>query len=903
MNLSLAALRAIDTERSARDTISQPMSLSPGTRLGPYEITGPLGVGGMGEVYRARDARLNRDVAVKTLPAAFADDATRLARFEREAQALAALSHPNIAAIYGLEESGGARALVMELVEGQTLSERIAAGPIPLEEALAIARQIADALEAAHEKGIIHRDLKPANIKLTPEGKVKVLDFGLAKAFDPQTASGNNPNLANSTTLTLESTTAGVILGTAAYMSPEQARGKSVDKRADIWAFGVVFYEMLTGRSTFEGETVSDTLAGVLRADIDWRLLPATTPPAVRRLVEHCLQRDPKRRLRDIGDAWIEIDSPAAAAPTPALVAPAPSRRMPWIAAGVAALVALAGIAWGILRKPAAVAGPVVRWTYSQEKPILGVSLSRDGSRLAFMEISGNALSFAVRMMDQFDAKPIAGTETSYLPVFSPDGQWIAFAFGLSDFKLKKIAVTGGTPITLCDVPGEPFGLAWGDDGNIVFSTSKGLMRVSSSGGTPETVTTVDSKKGEAAHRWPNVLPGSRAVVFSIQSGQSSQVAVLDLKNRAIRILVPNGSSPRYIPTGHLVYYRVGTLFAAPFNASKLEITGPEAPVVEHVSSTIADGGDYTISDNGLLVYVGGSSIGGGGKTILNWADRKGVLQALSEPSEWGTGRLSPDASHVANSIRTGNTEDIWTYDLVRRTPTRLTFEGTNSFPIWSPDGRWIAFSGTIAQKPGLYRVAADASGKPELLLQTDVFAIANSWSPDGKTIVYSQAGADKKNHLWSVAIPGGKPVQLHESAFSEHEGAVSPDGRWLAYGAYDSGAEEVYVQPFPGPGAKTRISTQGGQRPRWSRDGKELFYWTYGADRQLMGVAVHSGPAFGVGLPQSLFKLPAGTTWDVAPDGKRFLVETPLASTAGGQRMEAVVNWFDELTRRVPVK
>jgi len=880
------------------------MSLSTGTRLGPYEITAPLGVGGMGEVYRAHDSRLNRDVAIKTLPPGFTDDANRLARFQREAQALAALSHPNIAAIYGLEDYGGGRALVMELVEGQTLSERIAAGPIPLEEVLALARQIGDALEAAHEKGIIHRDLKPANIKLTPEGKVKVLDFGLAKAFDPETASGSNPNLTNSPTLTLESTRAGVILGTAAYMSPEQARGKPVDKRADIWAFGVVFFEMLTGRTTFEGETVSDTLAGVLRAEIDWKLLPAATPPAVRRLLERCLERDPRRRLRDIGDAWIEVDAAAAAAPPPAPAAPSTTARpVPWIAAGVAALAGLAGVAWGLLHKPTPPTLPVVRWSYSQTKPFIALSLSRDGSRLAFMEITGSAYSLSLRMMDQFEAKPIAGTDASFLPTFSPDGQWIAFVSGLSDFKLKKIPVTGGTAITLCDAPGEPLGIAWGEDGNIVFSSAKGLMRVSSSGGTPEPLTTLDPKKGEVAHRWPNILPGSQSVVFSIQGAQSSQVAVLDLKKHATRVLVQNGSNPRYVPTGHLIYYRSGTLFATPFSAARLEITGPEAPVVEHVSSITADGADYSISDNGLLVYVAGSSIGGGGKTVLNWADRKGVTQAISDPSEWGTGRLSPDASHVANSIRTGSTEDIWTYDLVRRTPTRLTFEGTNAYPIWSPDGRWIAFSGSLGAKHGIYRVAADASAKPELLLETESNATPSSWSPDSKTLVYSQAGPGKKTHLWSVAIPAGKPVQLHDSAFTEQNGEVSPDGRWLAYASMDSGAEEVYVQPFPGPGAKTRISTQGGQTPRWSHNGKEIFYWTYGTDRQLMAVEVQPGPAFRAGIPQPLFKLAAGTTWDVAADGKRFLVETPLASTAGGQRMEAVVNWFDELTRRIPAK
>ena len=879
------------------------MSLAAGTRLGPYEITAPIGAGGMGEVYRAHDSRLHRDVAIKTLPPAFAEDANRLARFQREAQALAALSHPNIAAIYGLEESGGVNALVMELVDGMTLAERIAAGPIPLAEALAIARQIGAALEAAHEKGIVHRDLKPANIKLTGEGQVKVLDFGLAKAMDAESTPSSGATPANSPTLTLESTRAGVILGTAAYMSPEQARGKPVDRRADIWAFGVVFFEMLTGHSTFEGETVSDTLAGVLRADIDWKFLPANTPPAVHRLLERCLQRDPKRRLRDMGDAWIEIDSPAAlTAPAPAPPAPsAGALRLPWIACGAAMLVAIAAVAWAWFHKPAAVPRPVVRWSYTQEKPFVAFSLSHDGSRLVYMEINGNIYSLTLRMMDQFDAKPIPGTSSAALPVFSPDGQWIAFISVATPLKVQKVPVTGGTAITLCDYPGEGLGLAWGDDGNIVFSGPKGLMRVSSSGGTPEQITTIDSKKDEAAHGWPDVLPGSRAVLFTIKHATSSEVAVADLDKHVTRVLVRNGASPHYAASGHLIYYRTGTLFAAPFNAARREVTGPEAPVVEHVAVINADGADYTVSDGGLLVYMAGAGISGG-TTVLNWADRTGTLQPISDPKEWGTGRLSPDMTRVANGIHSGDGEDIWTYDLVRRTALRLTFEGRNSNPIWSPDGRWITFVRLLEGKTGLYRVAADASGKPELLIETEPNAIPDSWAPDGKTLVFSQAGADKKSHLWSVTVPGGKAVRLHEGDALEWSGEVSPDGHWLAYESTESGSNEVYVQPFPVSGSKTRISTEGGSVPRWAHSGKELFYWNFGVEHQLFTVDVQPGAPFHAGLPQPLFKAAAGTTWDAAADGKRFLVETPFSNT-GDRRMEAVVNWFDELVRRVPVK
>jgi hypothetical protein len=377
---------------------------------------------------------------------------------------------------------------------------------------------------------------------------------------------------------------------------------------------------------------------------------------------------------------------------------------------------------------------------------------------------------------------------------------------------------------------------------------------------------------------------------------------VLDLVKHSTRVLVQSGSSPRYTASGHLIYYRGGTLFAAPFNANRLEIAGPEAPIVEHVAALNVDDADYTISDGGMLVYMAGSNIGAGGKTILNWADRKGTLQPVSDPKEWGTGRLSPDMSHVANGIHTVDSEDIWTYDLVRRTPTRLTFEGKNSFPIWSPDGRWITFLKSSAGKTALYRVAADASGKPELLIETDSNPVPNSWAPDGKTLVFTQPGEDKKTHLWSVTIPGGKPARLHESDAAEFNGEVSPDGHWLAYESTESGASEIYVQPFPGSGPKTRISTEGGSVPRWAHSGRELFFWNFGVDRQLLSVDVQPGAVFRAGLPQALFKAPAGTTWDAAADGKRFLVETP-AATSGGRRMEVVVNWFDELNRRVAVK
>ena len=881
------------------------MALSSGTRIGPYEVSAPIGAGGMGEVYRARDSRLNRDVAIKTLPASVADDANRLARFQREAQLLASLSHPNIAAVYGLEDSSGVRALVMELVEGPTLAERIAAGPIPLEEAMGIARQIGEALEAAHDKGVIHRDLKPANIKLTPEGKVKVLDFGLAKAFDAEVASGNP---VNSPTLTMDATRAGVILGTAGYMAPEQARGKAVDKRADIWAFGVVLFEMLTGKTTFDGETVSDTLAAVLRADIEWRQLPADTPPKVRRLLQRCLERDPKKRLRDIGDAWFELDAPEETV-QPARPAPARRSGLWWVPWAAAAVIGGAGVVWGLLHRPPGEPRTTVRWTYAQKDYFGLPALSRDGTKMVYNEVKSGALDLALRMMDQIDGKPIPGSDGMFFPQFSPDGQWILAFVGTTDIKIRKIPVSGGTPITLADAPA-PFGATWGDDDTVIFSGGKGLMRLSGAGGTPQTLTTPDEKKGEVMHRAPHFLPGSRSVAFTIATGSSNQIAVLDLKKPPYRVVVNNGSDGRYVPSGHLVYLRGGTLFAAPFDPGSLTVTGAEAPVVEGVASNGPGGSfaEFAFSDPGLMVYMQGS--GQGGKTTMGWVDRQGQIQTLSDADLWGTGRLSPDARRVANQIHTANGKanagDIWTWEVERRTRTRLTFEGDNADPIWTPDGKRITFGARVGDKVGLYWVPADGSARPELLGATEAFPAPSSWSPDGKSLLFSQASGGKTDRIWVLPVAAGvagKPTLLHNAAAYEKDGELSPDGRWVAYVSSETGQSEIYVHPFPGPGGKIRVSTQGGLSVRWSRNGKELFYMGSGTEGNLYAVDVQPGPELHLGLPRVLVKATFGTTWDPAPDGKKFLIEQSVALEQAGRRLVGVSDWFAELTRRVPGK
>lgn len=842
----------------------------------------------MGEVYRARDTKLKRDVALKVLPDSLAQDADRMARFQREAEVLAVLNHPNIAAIYGVEE----RALVMELVDGENPK-----GPLPLETAIHYASQIALALEAAHDKGIVHRDLKPANLMVTPSGVVKVLDFGLAAVAQGAPGAGVNP--ANSPTLTMRATEAGLIMGTAAYMSPEQAAGKPVDRRADIWSFGVVLWEMITGQQLFDGESAAHTLAAVLTKNLDLTELPSSTPANIRRLLRRCLDRDVKRRLRDIGDAWLELNTPdeSSSPPAPLSTASITSRWLPWAIAGI---VAVAAIAWGVFRRTAADPHRIIRWSYTQEDPFGMPAISHDGSRLVYSEFTNGAVRLVLRAFDQPEGRPITGTENGGMAALSPDGQSAAYFSGSSSQtignRLQKIDLIGGSPITLCDCLGGA-GISWGDDGNIVSSDGKKLFRAPSNGGTVQPLTSPDASQQEISHQYPFVLPGSRAVLFTLNMQSDAAAAVLDLKDGKYRVLVKHATNPQYVSAGYLTFARSGTLFAAPFDLKRLEIIGPEKPLIEGVGG-IAGGnvGEYTVSSNGTLVYMAGR--GQGGKSLMAWVDRNGVIQTLSQPEQWGNGRLSPDGRFVANSMTTdGRTSDLWLFDTERRTPTRLTFGGRNLNPAWTPDGRRIAYYSPGADKSGIYWLPADGSGKPEFLAATNAAATPTSWSSDGKMLVFSQAGADKNQHLWLLHIPRGstegKPTLLHDTPFAESGGQISPDGRYLAYMSSESGVTDIYVQSFPGPGAKTRISTQGGVSPRWSRDGRELLYWTLSRN-SLMGVDVEVGTSFHAGVPHQVLRSYSGTTWDIAPDGKKFLIE--VWASGAILKMVTVLNWFNEL-------
>ncbi len=893
------------------------MNLSAGTKLGPYEIVSAIGAGGMGEVYRARDARLNRDVALKVLPSTVAQDPDRVARFRREAQVLASLNHPNIAHIHGVEEDRGAsgeiHALVMELVEGPTLADRIAQGPIPVADALPIARQIAEALESAHEQGIVHRDLKPSNIKVRDDGTVKVLDFGLAKALSADASGVSANDVMNSPTLTARATQLGVIIGTAAYMAPEQAKGRAVDRRADIWAFGVVLFEMLAGRRGYEAEDISETLAAVLTREVDWTVLPAATPARLKALIRECLVRDPKQRLRDIGEARRElqkmIDGPVEPAAASAAAPPTTGwRRLvrPAFVAGAALLAGVAGTAIALRPAPAPPRN-VVRAEVLLEDFSAILNVSRDGSRLAYTVASGQSTThLALRMLDQFEARPIPGADGGAWPVFSPDGQWIAYS-ELNGSKIRKIPLTGGTSITLCD-GSFLFGAAWGADDTIIFAGSDGLMQVPAGGGTPARLTSVDQAQGELSHRRPQFLPGGTHLLFTVQrkgTDDEPQFAVLDLAARTYRTVARGGTNGRYVMSGHLAYVRGGTLFAVPFDLKTMDVRGTEVPVVEKISQVgPADTADFAVSDDGLLAYF--SAAGTAYGTTLAWASRDGVVKSLpgASTTHWGTGRLSPDGRFVANGISDAKGgRDMWIFDVERGTATRVTFGGTHDRPAWTRDSRRIFFTGVVGGKTSIYRAPIDGSAKPEALLEVTPGTTVSSVSPDGGSILYTTSARDEPLRLMIADLNergvAGKPRPLHESSVRELQAEISPDGRWVAYVSHESGAPEIYVHSFPTAGARIRVSTEGGGSPRWSRDGRELFYWAGTPTTKLMAVEIPGGDALRPGPPKQVFRQLVGTTWDVTPDRDRFLIE--LTSSTEGVRLATVTNWFEELKRRAP--
>ena len=915
------------------------MALAVGTRLGVYEVIAPIGVGGMGQVLRARDTKLDRDVAIKILPEVFAHDADRLARFQREAKTLASLNHPNIAAIYGLEESGGMTALVMELVEGEDLSQQIARGAIPLDEALPIAKQIAEALEAAHEQGIMHRDLKPANIKVRPDGTVKVLDFGLAKAMDPI---GSAPSVSQSPTITTPAMThAGMILGTAAYMSPEQAKGRVIDKRSDVWAFGCVLFEMLTGKRAFEGEDVSDTLAAVLRGEPDWEALPATTPAPIGKLLRGCLKKDRKERVPDIAVARLEIQE-ALAMPAGSVAATAGSRstlrpRPLWkraipIAATALLVAALTSVAWWSF-KPSAPPPIVTRFSFSLPGLPQGQAFLATNSHIVGMSPDGTRIVYAtntrlyLRSAWDLEPKAIPGTDSpSFLrtPVFSPDGQSLVF-YSAADQVLKRISVNGGAAVTLCPAD-VPFGISWGVDGIMFGQGSKGIMRVSPNGGQPERLVSV--KDGEVAHG-PHVLPGGQAMLFTLATGtgadrwDKAQVVVQSLKSGERKTLVNGGTDARYVPTGHIVYAVRGTLFALPFDAKRLEVAGGPVPIVEGVQRSTGGGSSgavqFSFSDTGSLVYIPGPAGAFGAGRALVLADRKGSAEILKlPPGPYEHLRISPDGKRVAFDTDDGKEAIVWIYDLAGTSSMRrLTFGQKNRFPIWSGDGQRIAFQSDREGDLGIFWQRADGTGTAERLTRPEqgTSHVPESWSPDGKRFLFA-ATKGSSISLWAFVLEDRKATPFGDVQSRNPINAVfSPDGRWVAYYSNETGRDAIYVQPFPLTGTKYQIPKndpgQNDHHPVWSSDGKELFYIP--ALGALAAISVTTRPDFSFGNPVAVpRKFSTGNSapesmrnYDLTPDGKILgLVDASEQTQSGNSNapeFRVVLNWFEELKAKVP--
>ena len=884
------------------------MALAPGDLIGPYSVTAPIGKGGMGEVWKAHDTRLGRDVAIKVLPAALSQEADRRARFEREARVLASLNHSNIASIYGIEDVSGEAghsvlALVMEFVEGETLADRLARGALPYDEAIPLAHQIADALDAAHEKGIIHRDLKPANIMVTPAGKAKVLDFGLAKALEGEPAA---TDISQSPTLSRAVTQQGLILGTAAYMSPEQVQGKAMDHRTDVWSFGVVLYELLTGRRPFSGDTVQGTLASILRDEPDWQAVPEKA----RRLLRLCLEKDPRRRLRDIGDMRLLLeDSPSTSAP---------SRWSRWIAGGSIALATVALIAWWTATRPSNETQPLVRFDIDldQGSPSTyfygpNAVLSPDGTRMVFVAEGPDGMPHLyARRLDERASVELPGTEGAHSPFVSTDGRWVGF---FAQGRLKRIALDGGTALPIVEVA-NPRGGSWEGDGSIVLSlgSTNRLGRIAPSGGEMQVLT--EFRPGETTHRWPQVLPDGKGVLFTASANavgfDAGSVMAVRPGERLGTLLVKGGSHARYLASGHLVYFRGGTLFAQKFDIDRLETDGREVPVLEDVAySNLNGGAQFDVSLTGAAIYT--SAAGGLGQMSINWMDASGeTTPLLARPGLYLWPRLSPDGQRLALTTVQGANLSNAVYDRARDTLTPLAFEShVASAPMWTADGRTILFR----SEGGMSWIRSDGASTAQALTRSQYIQYPWSIHPDGKRLAFFEQGPPSGFQMWTLPLDtsngglkaAGPPEPFVVTPMVTFHPAFSPDGRWIAYDSNESGRFEVHVRPFPpGSGGSWIVSAGGGSLPAWSSNGRELFYKTF--DQHLMVVPyTTTADSFVADKPRLWSATPLADTgtypnYDVAPDGRRLVVLMPIEPPRGRPRVTFISNFFAEIERRL---
>jgi serine/threonine-protein kinase len=873
------------------------MALTSGSRIGPFEIVSQLGAGGMGEVHQARDTVLDRDVAIKALPEPFANDPERLMRFEREAKALASLNHPNIAGIYGLEQAGSARYLILELVPGETLAERLARGPLSVPEALEVCRQIAEALEAAHDRGILHRDLKPQNVKLTADGRAKVLDFGLAKSFGLEAASGDP---ARSPTVTTGGTREGVIFGTAAYMSPEQARGKPLDRRSDVWSFGCVLFECLTGRRAFYGETISDTIAAVIGREPDWSLLPPETPAGVRTLLRRCLRKEIGRRFRDLGDARIELEEAALGETEPMASGGGGRRVWPWVLCGALALALAASLLWSRGPAPAAaerrvaLALPPGRSLSLRWHPAL--ALSPDGKHLVYAAEEQGVQRLYLRALDRFEATGIAGTEGGRSPFFSPDGAWLAF---FAEGKLKKVSLSGGAPQSLAAAP-DSRGGCWLTDDTIVVAplNQGGLAAISARGGPSRTVAEPVATKGEISLRWPSALPDGRGILATAWSSAGlleTRTIALSLEHAPRRDLIEGGTGARYLAGAGLIYAQAGGLHRVPFDPDRLEIAGAPVKLLDGVVTESTTGAaQFTVAADGTLVFVPGDA--GLLERHLVAVARDGAAERLSpDPGGFSEPRLAPDGVRLALTVE-GDNDDVWIFDLERRTMRRLTFEPNMEYtPIWSPDGGKLVYSAERGGSFELIMMPADGGAAAQRLRASPYWEWATSWSPNGRELLLTESHPTTRGDIWTLELDSRRAQPWLRTPADEDEAVFSPDGRHVAYISDSSGRYEVYVQAYPGPGGRWQISTEGGRDPAWSLPGDELLYRE--GDR-FMSVGCQLRPDFVPERPRELLRgdyleghWDYLRNYDVLTDGRLVLIEE--AGRGPATQLQVVLHGF----------